>query len=80
MTDKPKTMHCSLHCCSCDAHFHGLGAFDRHRIGAWDKRECIDPALATKMQSTPGLCDKMPGCWADGKHVHDEPGLIWQEI
>lgn len=34
------------HCATCHQHFGSLDAFDRHRQGPVDTRECVDPASA----------------------------------
>lgn len=78
---------CTDHCAGCDQHFHGLGAFDAHRVNdacgpagdakfAKGKRE---GESILQVWTDTGSCDKMPGCWKDGKLNHwDEGVTIWQ--
>lgn len=75
---------CISHCGGCDRHFTGLTAFDAHRIGG----ECKEPESAKSLKSgrpllqiasETGFCNKMPGCFHDGKHIKDvEPVVVWQ--
>ena len=88
MTDEtPRRQTCTDHCVGCGSHFHGLGAFDVHRQGG----KCHDPATAAvqsgKREGQPvlqawtddGWCDKMRGCWQDGKRVQwEHPVTVWQ--
>lgn len=72
---------CLNHCGGCGRHFTGLSAFDEHRKGG----TCNDPESMMKKNSEPafqsvtGFCNKMLGCFEDGKHIRDvEPVQIWQ--
>ena len=78
---------CTDHCV-CGQHFHGLGAFDAHRREGYckDASEALysgrgersgQPVLQSWTES--GLCDKSPGCYADGKRLDYVYGVtIWQ--
>jgi hypothetical protein len=37
------TTSCTYHCATCGRHFASLTAFDRHRTGPWEDRNCSDP-------------------------------------
>ena len=88
MTDETsRRQTCTDHCVACGFHFHSLGAFDAHRQDG----KCCDPATAVvqsgKRVGEPSLqawtregwCDKMVGCWQDGKRVRwEHPVTIWQ--
>ena len=75
---------CTDHCAGCNRHFHGLTAFDAHRRGG----ECQEPSEIVgeksgehtlRVWTDEGNCDKMRGCWHDGKRLHFEtPVTIWQ--
>ena len=84
---KPPRPTCTDHCTGCGRHFHGLAAFDRHRVDG----HCTDPVgllMRSKggderpslQQWTPdGYCDKERGCWEEGKRVrYVHPVTIWQ--
>src|SRR3990167_6574888 len=89
MTTEPRTARqtCTSHCASCNRHFSGLGAFDRHRT----EDGCADPESVVyvmgkragerqlQIWTEDGSCDKVKGCWVDGKRDHFEEGVvIWQ--
>lgn len=42
------------HCAVCHRDFMGLGAFDKHRTGPYDARECVDPATDDRRTPTGG--------------------------
>jgi len=74
---------CTDHCSACGRHFHGLAAFDAHRVDS----ACIDPSTAENSKGksllqvwvTDGFCDKVAGCWVDGRYDHHvHPVTIWQ--
>jgi hypothetical protein len=61
MTSPTRT--CASHCRSCDRHFAGDGAFDRHRGGGFagdgkrrDTRHCKDPARDDWYEAIEGEC------------------------
>lgn len=31
-------------CSACGRYFGGVGGFDMHRVGSWERRICLDPA------------------------------------
>ena len=41
---RPRRCSCSHHCSACGRHFTSLRAFDAHRGGPWDDRQCEAPA------------------------------------
>lgn len=72
---------CTNHCMGCQRHFSSLSGFDAHRKGG----ECHAPIELHKKNGEPlftgieGFCNKMPGCFVDGKHIKDvEPVVVWQ--
>jgi len=80
---------CTSHCAGCDQHFHGVSAFDRHREDGACERGDRTVVQTGKHQGEPALqvwtadghCDKMKGCWKDGrrlKYVH--PVTIYNEV
>lgn len=78
---------CTDHATCCGQHFHGLGAFDAHRAGGIC-RDAGDVTYRTgkrtgenvlQVWTDDGYCDKMRGCWVDGKRVqHEHPVTVWQ--
>ena len=64
----PRRATCRYHCTSCDQHFSSLVAFDAHRIGPWEERECVLPHEAVsergktllRVQTTDGICRLQP--------------------
>ena len=87
MTEGNKRQTCTDHATCCGQHFHGLGAFDAHRAGgicrdADDATYRTGKRIGTSMLQSwtdDGYCDKLPGCWADGKRVkYEHPVTIWQ--
>jgi len=51
---RPRRCSCSHHCSICGRHFTSLQAFDAHRIGAWDDRQCEVPA--ERFEPAIGVC------------------------
>jgi hypothetical protein len=86
MTAEEKNHNCVAHCTSCQAHFTGTSSFDAHRASG----ECQEPGSvyfgATSrragqpiLQAIVGRCDKLPGCWVNGKLMKRvEPVDLWQ--
>ena len=83
---KERNHNCVAHCTSCQSHFTGLAPFDAHRVGGY----CVDPsepvfgdksarAGQRILQAIDGRCDKLKGCWKDGKRDHYVEGVaLWQ--
>ena len=76
---------CTDHCATCGGHFHGLGAFDAHRMQGACYAGFLYDLINTKgtrllqVWTEEGYCDKEKGCWADGKRDHySHPVTIWQ--
>jgi hypothetical protein len=73
---------CTNHCMGCGRHFTGLSLFDTHRKDG----ACRDPETVKTKTGEPvfqsvddGFCNKLPGCYIDGRHVKDaEPVVVWQ--
>ena len=49
----------SCRCGACGAHFRAVSTFDRHRVGGWADRRCLN---ATEMADSGLYLDKM-GFW-----------------
>lgn len=85
---KERRHGCQSHCAACGQHFAGVTAFDAHRKGGYcnepsevlygpDSKRPGQPVLQVWVAD--GSCDKMPGCWKDGKRVaYVESVTIWQ--
>ncbi len=82
MTTKPRQT-CTDHCGGCNQHFHGLKAFDAHRLGM----KCTPGAEAIGRKDQPllqawttnGWCSLQTGCRAEGHIVQWlNPVTIWQ--
>jgi len=80
----PARPTCTAHCTSCDHHFHGLAAFDAHRVDF----ECQEPAERRsekgrellRIWTETGICTLSSGLWSDGRLIHTVEGItIWQE-
>ena len=78
---------CTDHCGGCGRHFHGLTAFDKHRVDGY----CENPSVVvnTKRDGTltpalmvwtgQGYCDKTADCWDNGARVkYNHPVEVWQ--
>lgn len=50
---------CTDHCSGCGRHFHGLGAFDAHRVGDFGRdRRCGDPVeCGLEIWTDSGACE-----------------------
>jgi len=83
---KPHRINCHDHCSACDLHFHGLAAFDAHRVDG----ECVEDPLSVMTQSetprpklqvltTEGYCRLQKGAMKDGRLVNEyHPVTIYQ--
>jgi hypothetical protein len=79
---------CSDHCMGCGQHFHGIAAFDRHRMGGTCAEDCdvvVVPSRdggsrkALQAWTNEGYCRIAPGCWENGRSVHiNYPVTVWQ--
>ena len=47
---------CTHHCRGCDQHFTSLQAFDAHRTGPMDARECLSAVGAGLVARSGGVC------------------------
>ncbi len=84
---KPAIQTCTDHCVGCGSHFHGLKAFDLHRVGqvctpphmAQKARGKATGALSLQVWTMVGYCDKEAGCWSEGKRIkYSYPVTIYQ--
>lgn len=67
-----KRQTCTDYCSGCGRHFHGLGAFDAHRVGQFGvDRHCGDPTGLSGLQvwTEAGYCD----------FTDSHPTTIWQD-
>ena len=81
------TPTCTDHCAGCDRHFHGIRAFDLHRVDfqCFDPHDLVtnkrdgtsDPAL--QIWTNEGHCTLGAGCRKEGKVVRiDTQVTVWQ--
>jgi hypothetical protein len=54
-------VNCNAHCRSCGGHFSSTSAFDRHRVGPWDDRRCLEPDEFKRLYGYTGDCDLLGG-------------------
>jgi len=87
MAAETRRQTCTDHCCGCGQHFHGLTAFDAHRVDGICREAGEVLYGAGKRQGQPilqvwtdeGCCDKEAGCWSEGKRLRYAEGVsIWQ--
>ena len=84
---KSPTPTCTDHCATCERHFHGLGAFDAHRVDG----ECAEPSEVTvtardssthpglQLWTDSGACRLSRGVYKNGQIVQiNSPVAIWQ--
>lgn len=64
---------CNAHCRGCDRCFTGTSAFDRHRSGPFEARECLDPDGVKKLYAHDGSCDVSEAEQRDGV-------IVWSTV
>ena len=81
-----KRKTCTYHCRTCDRHFHGLEAFDQHRVFEdprvedWSTRKCGDPEYLLREDGNPELVPyTTEGYCAIQAEKLQHPVTIWQK-
>lgn len=50
-------------CSACGQYFGGIGGFDMHRVGHWERRLCLDPAAVVGRAGNRKLWLNERGYW-----------------